>query len=46
MATNSNNPTWTEADQKEYDKYKKFETDDGLLGRYWWGKNKRKKTKV
>jgi hypothetical protein len=45
MATNSNNPTWTEADQKEYDKYKKFETDDGLLGRYWWGKIKEKKQK-
>ena len=45
MAENSNNPTWTEADQKEYDKYKKFETKDGLLGRYWWRQIKEKKRK-
>jgi hypothetical protein len=46
MAENNNNPTWTEADQKEYNKYRiKHEKGTGLIGEYKWDKINAKKQK-
>ena len=44
MAENSNNPTWTETDQKEYDKYKiKHDKGTGIWGEIKWNRINEKK---